>query len=119
MSVFVLQHKNYDTSCGVILNLEQPAQEDSVVVEVLRRQGAIPFVKTNVPQGLLKYIISQSVCGHCCHMLYSIVCTHLLATKLNVTFACAKSVMFFAYVRFSVIASSPVMTAVTQSMGRP
>lgn len=49
-----LQHKGHDSSCGVLVNLDQPAQEDSVLVKVLKRQGAIPFVKTNLPQGLLK-----------------------------------------------------------------
>lgn len=49
-----LQYKNYDTSCGVISNLEKPAQEDSVLVKVLKEQGAIPFVRTNLPQALLK-----------------------------------------------------------------
>lgn len=46
--------KNHDCSCGVACNLEQPVQEDSVLVEVLKKQGAIPFVKTNLPQALLK-----------------------------------------------------------------
>lgn len=46
--------KNYDTSCGVISHLDQSAQEDSVLVKVLKEQGAIPFVKTNLPQALLK-----------------------------------------------------------------
>lgn len=54
LPVFIWQHKNHDCSCGVIINLDQPAQKDSVLVEVLKRQGAIPFVKTNLPQGLLK-----------------------------------------------------------------
>lgn len=49
-----LQHKGYDSSCGVLVNLEQPAQEDSVLVKVLKRQGAIPFVKTNLPQAVLR-----------------------------------------------------------------
>lgn len=49
-----LQHKGHDCSCGVLVNLDQPAEEDSVIVKVLKRQGAIPFVKTNIPQALLK-----------------------------------------------------------------
>lgn len=53
-ALFVLQHKNHDSSCGMIINLDQPAQKDCVLVEVLKRQGAIPFVKTNVPQAMLK-----------------------------------------------------------------
>lgn len=46
--------KGQDCTCGVIVNLEQPAQKNSVIVEVLKKQGAIPFVKTNLPQALLK-----------------------------------------------------------------
>ncbi|XP_044054786.1 fatty-acid amide hydrolase 1 isoform X2 [Siniperca chuatsi] len=55
--------KNHDCSCGVIINLDQPAQKDSVLVEVLKRQGAIPFVKTNLPQGLLNYDCSNPIYG--------------------------------------------------------
>lgn len=51
---FILYHKNHDSSCGVVVYLDQPAEKDSVLVEVLKRQGAIPFVKTNIPQGLLR-----------------------------------------------------------------
>ncbi|CAK6955366.1 fatty-acid amide hydrolase 1 [Scomber scombrus] len=56
-------YKNHDSSCGVIINLEQPAQQDSVLVEVLKRQGAIPFVKTNLPQALLNYECSNPIYG--------------------------------------------------------
>ncbi|KAM7388342.1 hypothetical protein PAMP_024521 [Pampus punctatissimus] len=45
------------------MNLEQPAQQDCVLVEVLKRQGAIPFVKTNVPQSLLNYDCSNPIYG--------------------------------------------------------
>lgn len=55
--------KNHDCSCGVLMNLDQPAQKDSVLVEVLKRQGAIPFVKTNLPQGLLSYDCSNPIYG--------------------------------------------------------
>ncbi|NWH70911.1 FAAH1 hydrolase, partial [Piaya cayana] len=47
--------QGYDSTLGFIKNLNKPAAEDSVVVQVLRRQGAIPFVKTNVPQSLISY----------------------------------------------------------------
>lgn len=46
--------QGHDSTCGVLCKLDQPAVMDSVVVAVLKRQGAIPFVKTNVPQGLLR-----------------------------------------------------------------
>ncbi|NWX15112.1 FAAH1 hydrolase, partial [Aegotheles bennettii] len=47
--------QGHDSTLGFIKNLNKPAEEDSVVVQVLRRQGAIPFVKTNVPQSLISY----------------------------------------------------------------
>ncbi|KAK2835629.1 hypothetical protein Q5P01_016113 [Channa striata] len=56
-------YKNHDSTCGVVINLHQPAEKDSVLVEVLKRQGAIPFVKTNIPQGLLSYDCSNPIYG--------------------------------------------------------
>ncbi|XP_059196403.1 vitamin D3 hydroxylase-associated protein-like [Centropristis striata] len=56
-------YKNHDSSCGVTINLDQPAQKDCVLVEVLKRQGAIPFVKTNLPQGLLNYDCGNPIYG--------------------------------------------------------
>ncbi|XP_037530668.1 fatty-acid amide hydrolase 1 [Nematolebias whitei] len=55
--------KGQDCSCGVIINLEQPAHKNSVIVEVLKKQGAIPFVKTNLPQALLNYDCSNPIYG--------------------------------------------------------
>lgn len=52
--VLFFSNKNYDTSCGVVSRLDQSALDDSVLVKVLKAQGAIPFVKTNLPQALLK-----------------------------------------------------------------
>ncbi|XP_056607087.1 fatty-acid amide hydrolase 1 isoform X2 [Triplophysa dalaica] len=58
-----LGYKGHDSTCGVLCKLDQPAVIDSVVVAVLKRQGAIPFVKTNVPQGLLSYDCSNPIYG--------------------------------------------------------
>ncbi|XP_036377514.1 fatty-acid amide hydrolase 1 [Megalops cyprinoides] len=58
-----LAYKGHDSTCGVICRLEQPAEMDSVVVQVLKKQGAIPFVKTNVPQALLSYDCSNPIFG--------------------------------------------------------
>ncbi|XP_039908702.1 vitamin D3 hydroxylase-associated protein-like [Simochromis diagramma] len=55
--------KNHDCSCGVVINLDQPAEKDSVLVQVLKKQGAIPFVKTNLPQALLSYDCSNPIYG--------------------------------------------------------
>ncbi|XP_069006420.1 fatty-acid amide hydrolase 1 isoform X2 [Embiotoca jacksoni] len=58
-----LAYKNHDCTCGLTLNLDQPAQKDSVIVEVLKKQGAIPFVKTNLPQALLSYDCGNPIYG--------------------------------------------------------
>lgn len=41
-------------TCGLVQCLGTPMQEDSVLVKVLKRQGAIPFAMTNVPQSLFR-----------------------------------------------------------------
>ncbi|XP_039505124.1 fatty-acid amide hydrolase 1 isoform X2 [Pimephales promelas] len=56
-------YKGHDSSCGVVGNLDQPVVMDSVVVTVLKKQGAIPFVKTNIPQGLFSYDCSNPIYG--------------------------------------------------------
>ncbi|XP_030583477.1 vitamin D3 hydroxylase-associated protein-like [Archocentrus centrarchus] len=55
--------KNHDCSCGVVNNLDQPAEKDSVLVQVLKKQGAIPFVKTNLPQALFSFTCSNPIYG--------------------------------------------------------
>ncbi|KAL7832492.1 hypothetical protein SRHO_G00295100 [Serrasalmus rhombeus] len=58
-----IAYKGHDSTCGVLCKLDDPAVMDSVVVTVLKRQGAIPFIKTNVPQGLLNYECSNPIYG--------------------------------------------------------
>lgn len=55
--------KNHDSNCGVVKFLNQPADEDCVLVKVLKEQGAIPFVRTNLPQALLNYDCSNPIYG--------------------------------------------------------
>eukprot|EP00058_Branchiostoma_floridae_P015839 XP_002601327.1 hypothetical protein BRAFLDRAFT_82774 [Branchiostoma floridae] len=42
--------KGMANTLGLVKYLENYAEEDSVIVRVLKKQGAVPFVKTNVPQ---------------------------------------------------------------------
>lgn len=39
---------------GLSVNEGVPAEYDSVVVQVLKLQGAVPFVHTNVPQSMFR-----------------------------------------------------------------
>ncbi|XP_058260112.1 fatty-acid amide hydrolase 1 isoform X2 [Hemibagrus wyckioides] len=58
-----IDYKGYDSTCGVSGMVNSPAAQDSVVVKVLKRQGAIPFIKTNVPQALYNYECSNPIYG--------------------------------------------------------
>ncbi|XP_053893891.1 vitamin D3 hydroxylase-associated protein-like isoform X2 [Malaclemys terrapin pileata] len=56
-------YKGHLSTCGFVQLLSRLEQEDSVMVKVLKRQGAIPFVLTNVPQSLFNYDCSNSIFG--------------------------------------------------------
>ncbi|KAG6932068.1 vitamin D3 hydroxylase associated protein [Chelydra serpentina] len=56
-------YKGHLSTCGFVQFLSRLEQEDSVMVKVLKRQGAIPFVLTNVPQSLFNYDCSNSIFG--------------------------------------------------------
>ncbi|NWS10782.1 FAAH1 hydrolase, partial [Pachyramphus minor] len=56
-------HKGHLSTCGLVQCLDTVMKEDSVLVKVLKRQGAIPFVMTNVPQSLFSYDCSNPIFG--------------------------------------------------------
>ncbi|XP_065265629.1 vitamin D3 hydroxylase-associated protein-like [Emys orbicularis] len=56
-------YKGHLSTCGFVQLLSRLEQEDSVMVKVLKRQGAIPFVLTNVPQSLFNYDCSNLIFG--------------------------------------------------------
>ncbi|NXA59051.1 FAAH1 hydrolase, partial [Mohoua ochrocephala] len=56
-------HKGHLATCGLVQCLDTVMEEDSVVVKVLKRQGAIPFAMTNVPQSLFSYECSNPIFG--------------------------------------------------------
>ncbi|XP_007944911.1 fatty-acid amide hydrolase 1 [Orycteropus afer afer] len=56
-------YKGQDSTLGLSLNQGVPAEYDSVVVQVLKLQGAVPFVHTNVPQSMFSYDCSNPLYG--------------------------------------------------------
>ncbi|XP_078527818.1 vitamin D3 hydroxylase-associated protein-like [Lissotriton helveticus] len=56
-------YKGHDSSMGLVNFLDRPISEDCVVVQVLKKQGAVPFVKTNIPQSMLNYDCSNLIFG--------------------------------------------------------
>ncbi|XP_021260802.1 fatty-acid amide hydrolase 1-like [Numida meleagris] len=61
--------QGHDSTLGFVKNIDKPVAEDSVLVQVLKRQGAIPFVKTNVPQSLISYDCNNLIFGQTCNPL--------------------------------------------------
>ncbi|NWW29594.1 VDHAP protein, partial [Panurus biarmicus] len=55
--------KGHVSSGGMVKFLGQVKEEDSVVVQVLKHQGGIPFVKTNIPQTMINYDCSNLIFG--------------------------------------------------------
>ncbi|NXP03619.1 FAAH1 hydrolase, partial [Thinocorus orbignyianus] len=56
-------HKGHLLTCGLVQCLGTVAEEDSVLVKVFKKQGAIPFAMTNVPQSLFSYDCSNPIFG--------------------------------------------------------
>ncbi|XP_070949838.1 vitamin D3 hydroxylase-associated protein-like isoform X1 [Macaca nemestrina] len=53
----------HDSTCLLAQFPEKPATKDGVIVKVLKAQGAIPFVQTNIPQTLLGFECSNPIYG--------------------------------------------------------
>eukprot|EP00754_Rhynchopus_humris_P050792 Rhum_TRINITY_DN9156_c0_g1::Rhum_TRINITY_DN9156_c0_g1_i1::g.31538::m.31538/K15528/FAAH; fatty acid amide hydrolase len=49
----------YDSTCGLAARCFQPAETTAVTVQVLIDEGAIPFVRSNVPQSLM---VPETMC---------------------------------------------------------
>ena len=45
--------KDADCTMGLAVNTFSPKEEDGLLLKMLRDEGAIPFVRTNVPQLLM------------------------------------------------------------------
>nr|XP_033771425.1 vitamin D3 hydroxylase-associated protein-like [Geotrypetes seraphini] len=58
-----INYKGYETSCGLVQYLNIEAEMDSVIAQVLKKQGAIVFAKTNIPQGIYSMSTSNPIFG--------------------------------------------------------
>lgn len=56
-------YKGHASTLGLSLNEGVTSESDCVVVQVLKLQGAVPFVHTNVPQSMLSYDCSNPLFG--------------------------------------------------------
>ena len=59
--------KNTDSTCGMVARCNKPANQDALVVSLLKDVGAIPYVKTNIPQSLLTIESNNNIYGATCN----------------------------------------------------
>ncbi|KAI0239956.1 Fatty-acid amide hydrolase 1 [Lamellibrachia satsuma] len=55
--------KGYDCTVGLARWIDRPFEEDCDIVQVLKKQGAVPFVKTNVPQTMMSAESTNPIFG--------------------------------------------------------
>jgi fatty acid amide hydrolase len=55
----------YDATLGLMRYMGLPADQDCLLVEVIKRAGGVPFTKTNIPQTLISYECSNPLFGTC------------------------------------------------------
>lgn len=55
--------KSYDASIGIASLAEKPAEENSLLVDILLEQGAVLYCKTNIPQTLMALDSDNNVFG--------------------------------------------------------
>lgn len=55
--------KGTDATCGMASRCFQPSEEDGLLVQLLKEAGAIPYVKTNVPQALISFETTNNIYG--------------------------------------------------------
>ncbi|VDN29950.1 unnamed protein product [Gongylonema pulchrum] len=66
-SASYLQVKGHDCTIGFAKFLRRAMKNECTLVHYLRSQGAIPFVITTVPQGLLSFACCSSLYGTTCN----------------------------------------------------
>lgn len=67
-----LDVEGYDSCMGYSAKVDRPATHNAIIVQVLLHAGAIPFVKTNVPQTLLSFECGNPVWGATCNPFSSV-----------------------------------------------
>lgn len=55
--------QGYDSTGGMCALVDHPAREDGVLLKVLRKQGAVPYVRTNIPQLMMTFECANPIYG--------------------------------------------------------
>ncbi|OWF40686.1 Fatty-acid amide hydrolase 1 [Mizuhopecten yessoensis] len=55
--------EGYDCTGGMSIYLDDCVTEENTLIKILKKQGAIPFVRTNIPQSMMTYECSNPIYG--------------------------------------------------------
>ena len=58
-----IEQKGLDSTCGRAKSCFQPSQNDGIVITLLKAQGAIPFIRSNLSQILRAFDCSNNIWG--------------------------------------------------------
>ncbi|RUS89418.1 hypothetical protein EGW08_002791 [Elysia chlorotica] len=59
--------KGLDCTAGFGELIDVPWKEDGVLVQVLKSKGAVPFIRTNLPQGMRSFACANPIYGETCN----------------------------------------------------
>ncbi|KAK3767218.1 hypothetical protein RRG08_018088 [Elysia crispata] len=59
--------KGLDCTAGFGEMIDVPWKEDGVLVQVLKSKGAVPFIRTNLPQGMRSFACANPIYGETCN----------------------------------------------------
>jgi fatty acid amide hydrolase len=59
----LFHQEGYDTTCGCPAFLFSPAEKDGKYLQIIHEQGAIPFIRSNVPQAMMVPETDNNVFG--------------------------------------------------------
>ncbi|GFO19051.1 fatty-acid amide hydrolase 1 [Plakobranchus ocellatus] len=59
--------KGLDCTAGFGEMIDIPMNQDAVLVQVLKSKGAVPFIRTNLPQGMRSFACSNPIYGETCN----------------------------------------------------
>lgn len=65
----VFRVKGQDTTVGWVAMSGKPAADDGIVLQIIRKLGGVPYVKTNVPQSMMMSDSYNHLFGQCVNTL--------------------------------------------------
>ncbi len=66
-------YQGRDSTIGCACYIDDICESDAVLINVLKKHGAVPFVRTNVPQALFRFISQHLIIFFLCDALFKLL----------------------------------------------